>query len=352
MVKQKERRDYSKTDLAQKIKNEYEKKNNFKRDERFWVLSRDASGNGLATIRFLPNKDINELPFIGNFKHSFKLPGKKNSFVEKCPTTVGKECPICEWNTTQDKEWVKKNYTYRRKSWIQNILVLNDPANPENNGKVFLFEFGQQVYSKLKEALTPETVDSDGKPLPAEEIEDPLWYFFTTDEGANFKVKVTKEKEFPSWIPSKFLEKSSLEDELKKRNITISVEDILDSCYDLKEVIDTASYKESSEIKKKLDAYLGGDSTPANDNDDNDENYASKKKEAVKKETPAKKNPPKDEDEETPPPAKKPVVKDEDEEAPAAPKKTEKKASTATEKAESLKKTTNYFAEFSDDDNG
>jgi len=332
------KRDYSSAAFLSKIKNEFEQKT-FKKDERFWVLSRDKNNAGTAIIRFLPNLDGNELPFLPNFKHSFDLGKTKKTFVEKCPTSIGKTCPICEWNSEQDKDWVKDNYTYRRKSWICNILVLSDPANPENNGKVFLFEFGKQVYDKLKEALHPDT-------------DEELLLFFDEINGANFKVKVVKEGQFPTWVNSKFLSNSSLEDELEKAKIEESVEEILEKCFNIKEIIEGNTYKTFDEIKSKFENYLKGiNKTASADDSENDNSYKNKKAEAKKSE-----------DEETPAPKKaKPAPKDEEDE-PVAPKKSKpapkeeededvKPAPVAKPKADktdAVKKVKDYFAQYDD----
>ena len=49
------------------------------------------------------------------------------------------------WNSGDQakKDLVSQRYK-RKKSYVSNILVIDDPANPENNGKVFLYRYGHQ----------------------------------------------------------------------------------------------------------------------------------------------------------------------------------------------------------------
>jgi len=234
-------RDYAKIH-AEKFKENFDSNNtrNYQ-DERFWVLTRDETGNGNAVIRFLPNKNENDLPFKPTFKHTIKINGKY--FIDKCPTTIGKDCPICDWNKGQDKDFILKNGTYRKKSWICNILVISDPKNRENEGKVFLFEFGKQIYNILKETVQPE-----------EDTETPL-YYYCPDNGANFKLRVRKEGQFGgSWLKSSFMKPSPIDDDLTNLNITD--DDWLNSLYNLDEVITGNTYKEYTELKTKFNKYL------------------------------------------------------------------------------------------------
>ena len=50
-------------------------KNSSNKDERFWKAQTDKSGNGFATIRFLPPSDGEDLPWARVFNHGFKGPG-------------------------------------------------------------------------------------------------------------------------------------------------------------------------------------------------------------------------------------------------------------------------------------
>jgi len=66
----------------------------------------DKSGNGMATIRFLPAPGVDGedgLPWVRRFDHGFQGPG--GWFIDNCLTTVGEKCPVCEHNSTLWNLW-------------------------------------------------------------------------------------------------------------------------------------------------------------------------------------------------------------------------------------------------------
>jgi len=275
MVTKKKKRDYSSIMSQSKKEVNYSNK---KKDERFWQPTRDKEGNGFAIIRFLPNGNPTGLPFKPVFKHVANIAGK--FFIEKCPSTLKKECPICEWNRLQPREWVlEEGKTYRKKSYISNILVVSDPECPDNDGKIFLFEFGDQVFKKLKEKISPSFA-----------AEDPMIYFHP-EEGANFKVKIKKEGGYATWNSSEFDGKiTDVDDFLKTKNTNF--DEIEASLYDLDTIVSETDYKSFDEIKGKFKKYLFSvglngniDESPeveTKERKENAENYSKKKAESQK----------------------------------------------------------------------
>ena len=274
MVKKTDKRDYSailKSAQDQITSNQSQK--NQTKDERFWQLTRDKDMNGFAIIRFLPDKNPAGGPFKAVYKHAITI--DKKLFIDKCPTTIGEQCPICDWNKDQPSDWVKKeSKSYRKKSYISNILVVSDPHCKENEGKVFLFEFGYQIFTKLKDKL-----------FPAYAEEEALIYFHP-EEGANFKVKIKKDGEFASWNGSEFDAPSDI---TKKFNF----EEIEKNLYDLESVIDKTTYKTYDDLDQKFKRYLKGVGLNGNVSESPDvetksrkldaEQYNTKKSEAMKK---------------------------------------------------------------------
>ena len=107
------------------------------KDERIWKPGIDKAGNGYAVVRFLPEIQGEDTPFVAVYSHTFK--GKGGWLYENCPTTIGEKCPICAANTELWNSGVEddKNIARQRKrklTYISNILVIEDPANPENKG--------------------------------------------------------------------------------------------------------------------------------------------------------------------------------------------------------------------------
>ena len=134
-------------------------------DNRFWKLTRDKTGTGSAVIRFLPATGNDELPWVKLYSYAFQGPTGK-WFINDSPSTIGEKDPVMEanaelWNSgfDADKEIARKRK--RKTSYIYNILVLKDPANPENDGKVFLFKAGKQIHDMIGAKAKPQFEDDE-----------------------------------------------------------------------------------------------------------------------------------------------------------------------------------------------
>ena len=113
------------------------------KDDRFWRPELDKSSNGYAVIRFLPPVEGEDVPWSRLFSHGFQ--GKGGWFIENCPTTIGGKCPLCEvnndlWNSGLESDKDIARQRKRKLSYISNILVVSDPTNPQNEGKIFLYK--------------------------------------------------------------------------------------------------------------------------------------------------------------------------------------------------------------------
>ena len=238
----------SRQSLHEKIIEETNKltaKNDGGNDARFWQPTADKAGNGYAVIRFLPAPKGEDLPFIRVFTHGFQGPG--GWYIENSLTTLGKEDPVSEFNSTlwnrgdeagKDQARAQK----RRLVYIANIYVVQDPAKPENDGKVFLFKFGKKIFDKLNDAMNPEFEDE--KPI------NPFDFW----EGANFKLKIRKVEGYRNYDKSEF-------DSVAPLSTDEDMEKIWNAQYSLVEFLDPKNFKSYDELKKKLTRVLTGTST-------------------------------------------------------------------------------------------
>jgi hypothetical protein len=217
-------------------------------DNRFWTLTRDKAGNGSAVIRFLPAPAVDgddALPWVRYFDHGFKGPSGK-WYIENSLTTIGQKDPVSEYNSalwnasSDDNSWQRKQARdqKRRLHYVANIYVVKDPANPANEGKVFLFKFGKKIFDKITLAMNPE-FEGDTPMNPFD-----LW------KGANFKLRTRMVAGYLNYDQSVFDGSSALaeDDELEK---------IWKSEYSLKEFTDPKNFKSYDELKKRLDEVLG-----------------------------------------------------------------------------------------------
>lgn len=185
------------------------KKNDFQREERYYP-ERNAEGNASAIIRFLPGLDSEDNPYyVEKFQHGFKENG--SWYVENCPSTVGKECPVCLANKDVIGEYGKwddcpkdvQDYLRNRgrsrgfdAGYYCNILVIKDPANPQNEGKVFKFLFGKHIMNLIMDKALPQ---DDG--LGA--VPDPI-VVFDLAEGCNFKFIIRRKDDRANYDKCEF----------------------------------------------------------------------------------------------------------------------------------------------------
>tara|TARA_R100001082_G_scaffold81061_1_gene48056 strand:+ start:7790 stop:8668 length:879 start_codon:yes stop_codon:yes gene_type:complete len=231
-------------DLTKKMESMTTSKDSYK-DDRFWRPELDKSSNGYAVIRFLPAVDGEDLPWAKYYSHGFK--GKGGWYIEKSRTTLGEKDPVSEMNTElwnsgieSDKDIARQRK--RRLHYTSNILVVSDPANPQNEGKIFLYKYGKKIFDKIQEAMQPEFAD-----------EDPINPFdFWT--GANFKLKVRKVAGFINYDKSEFESASALFDGDDEK-----LEELWKTQYALGEFTDPTTFKSYDELKKRMNEVLGSD---------------------------------------------------------------------------------------------
>ena len=126
-------------------------------DERLWKPNVDKAGNGYAVIRFLPAPKGEELPWVRVWNHAFQIPTGQ-WYIENSLTTLNQKDPVSEYNSQlwnsgveSDKEIARKQK--RKLQYYSNIYVVQDSANPENEGKVFLYRYGKKIFDKLMETM-------------------------------------------------------------------------------------------------------------------------------------------------------------------------------------------------------
>lgn len=218
------------------------KQDNPNRDENLWKPTVDKAGNGYAVIRFLPSD--NEVPWVRYWDHGFKGPTGK-WYIEKSLTSIGQQDPLGElnsrlWNTgnEEDRETVRKQK--RRLHYVVNILVVADPSAPDNEGKVFKYQFGKKIFDKIQDLMQPQ--------FPGETPVDPfdLW------NGADFELKIRNYEGYRNYDRSEFKKPAPLYD-----GDEVQLQAILNQLHDINEYVDPATYKSYDELQTKLIEVLG-----------------------------------------------------------------------------------------------
>ena len=213
-------------------------------DDRIWKPTVDKAGNGYAVLRFLPATEGVELPWVRYWDHGFKGPTGQ-WYIENSLTSIGQADPVGElnsrlWNSgiEADKETARRQK--RRLHYVANVLVVSDPGNPSNEGKVMLYKFGKKIFEKIMDAMQPDFADE--KPVNPFD----MW------EGADFKLKIRNVEGYRNYDKSEFTTPSALYDGDDSR-----LEGVYSQLHNLGEFTDPKNYKSYDELKAKLMRVLG-----------------------------------------------------------------------------------------------
>lgn len=221
------------------------------KDDRFWYPTVDQSGNGFAIIRFLPAPGDESSPFVRMWSYGFKA--ANGWYIENSRTTLGIEekDPVHQSNKALRADGSKssKAIADQRKasqSLISNIYVVRDPANPENEGKTFLFRYGAKIFGKIQAKMNPE--------FEGEVAMNPfdLW------EGANFRMKIKTDaktaanpKGFRNYDSSEWDQPAPLLDDDKK------LEKLWKAEYSLQDLIAPDKFKSYEDLNTRFEQVTG-----------------------------------------------------------------------------------------------
>jgi hypothetical protein len=225
--------------------------NNAEVDANLWKPVIGKDGNAFAKIRFLPAPPNEDVPFVRYWRHGFK--GPKGWYIERSRTSIGEKDPMTEYNqelwATDEKS--KKDYvskTSKRKLvYVSNILVLKHAARPEDEGKVFKFNYGKKIFDMLQDKMHPQFEDEKGF--------NPFDFW----EGANFNLRMRTVDKFPNYDKSTFDEPDvlmGLSDE--------ELEAIWKQEHSLQAELDPGKYKSYEDLQKRVNLVFGlGGNPPA-----------------------------------------------------------------------------------------
>ena len=209
-----------------------------------WKLTVDTAGNGYAVLRFLAPPKGEELPWVRLWNHGFQGPTGK-WYIENSLTTLNQQDPVSELNSELWNSGVESNKDIARKqkrrlSYYANVLVMQDPANPQNEGQVMLYKFGKKIFDKIKDQMQPEFQD--------ETASNPFDFW----EGSNFKLKARQVEGYRNYDKSEFDSKSAVKDNDE------AIEEIWNKQFPLKPFLADENFKSYDELKAKLDKVLSG----------------------------------------------------------------------------------------------
>ena len=114
------------------------------------------------------------------------------------------------------------------------MYIVKDTANPQNEGKVFLYKYGKKIFEKLNDLMNPQ--------YPGEVPVNPfdLW------EGASFQLKIRNYEGYRNYDKSEFASPAPLMKD------DAAMEEVWNSQHSLKELVDPKNFKSYTELKAKL----------------------------------------------------------------------------------------------------
>lgn len=226
-------------------------------DERFYKLKRDDKGNGAAIIRFLPDPNMKLMQQLYRINVNNQKGQERRWVSELSPQNIGQPDPFHKkwaelWNAGRKDEARKFARSTR---FYTNILVVKDPAQPENEGKVFLLDLSQSLKVILEGLMFPSDADRalgvEPKPL------------FNPLQGHNFKLVSKKGANgFINYDSSSVVDQVSAVFDSKEEAIAT----IKEKCYALDEFLKPEAYKSYDELEHLLKRVMFEDGSDATQN--------------------------------------------------------------------------------------
>ena len=188
------------------------------------------------TVRLLPFAKDPSKTFFHYYNHGWNSFATGQYVQTLSPQTFGERDPIAEerfkvLRTGSEEEKEKMQAIRRLEKWLVNVYVIDDPANPDNNGKVKILRYGKQLQKIITEAIEGEDAEEFGPRI-----------FDLGEDGVNFKIKVEQQGDFPTYVSSRFTTAGKIDISEDKQK------EIYDSAFDLTEVFTQKSYDELKDM--------------------------------------------------------------------------------------------------------
>lgn len=204
-------------------------------------------------VRLLPNIKNPEESILHYFHHGWNSIETGQYASITSPSTWGERCPVSELyfkimrdGSEQDKERAKANLR-RKENWLVNVLVVNDPKKPENNGTIKVLRYGRQLDKIIQSAINGDDSEEFGARI-----------FDLSPEGCNLRIKAEMVSDkpgapkYPTYTASKFLSPSAIEGVDENR-----VQELYNGIFDLNTFVERKSVED---IKVFIEKHFYGKS--------------------------------------------------------------------------------------------
>jgi len=188
------------------------------------------------TVRLLPYTPNPAKTFFHYYNHGWVSYATGQYVQTLSPQTFGDRDPIAEerykvLRTGNEEEKERMQAVKRLEKWLVNVYVIDDPTNPDNNGKVKMLRYGKQLHKIITEAIEGEDAEEFGPRI-----------FDLGSEGVSLKIKVEDQGGYPTYVSSRFTTAGKIEvseDEQKK---------LYDNVFNLEEVFTLKSYDDLKQM--------------------------------------------------------------------------------------------------------
>jgi len=193
-------------------------------------------------VRLLPNITDPSKTFFHYFQHSWNSYATGKFISAISPSTFGERDPISELkykllrSGTEDEKKKASSLVWAER-WLVNVYVVEDPTNPDNNGKVKILQFGKQLHKIVMRAIDGDDADDLGPRV-----------FSLKSDGVNLKIVCETQGGYKTYVSSKFSMPKAI-DSLNDKNI----KEVLNGVHDLAKINPVKSY---DDLKKLLDEHF------------------------------------------------------------------------------------------------
>jgi len=194
------------------------------------------------TVRLLPYLKDPTKTFFHYFQHAWTSFANGRFISAISPTTFGERDPISELKykylrTGSEEEKKKASSLTWSEKWLVNAYIVDDPTNPDNNGKIKILQFGKQLHKIIMRAISGDDSDDLGPRV-----------FSLKSDGVNLKVVCESQGGYKSYTSSKFTMPKAIDGVTDK-----NIESILEGAFDLEKVFTVRSY---DELKNTLNEHF------------------------------------------------------------------------------------------------
>ena len=225
------------------------------------LLSNDKKSNGnfrdflkleagnTYLVRFLPNVKDAAKTFFHYYHYGWNSVATGQYVDVISPKTWGDPDPVeaerikLYRNKSDNRAISLAKLLNTKEKWLVNVYVVDDPVNPENNGTVKVFRYGQQIDKVVKAAVQGEDSAEFGPAI-----------FDLSENGCNLRIKVESTKEgtrsFVNYSSSRFLRPSAIPNMTPEK-----IKEVLDGVHELEVYFNR---KAPAEMKEMLAIHLYG----------------------------------------------------------------------------------------------